>query len=353
MLVSKLYNLILPYFRAFCPTHSDDSEKDETIAKKLNLFAWLQFKHLDVPESLNIDDEVLVKAGHEFNRINEYSTPRDKLICLMNGVRILVRGTGEEMNADTLMPLLIVCLVRSKPEKLYSNLQYISRFRNTTYMASGASYNLTTLTAAMSFIEKLDRSALVIDQEEYDQLLEEAVAKYNAESLERQEEEARRHTEEMARREAEMIRADHAAHEAQRRESPARLQRSSSTEFKALLGDLEQNGTKLFQKVRQSSFMKQSKDLFSEFVTEAKTVVQSLVDESDEETSESNAQAEVQKKRQEQEEYELQLALAISLSEAEAANDKGKERVTGEPTVEVKNISQPGSADRASPSLLS
>lgn len=308
---------------------------------------------MDVPESLKIDGEVLEKAGREFNRLGDYSTPRDKLICLMNGIRILARGSREEMNADTLMPLVIVCLVRARPEKLYSNLQYISRFRNQAYLTSGTSYNLTTLTAALSFIEKLDKSALVIEEEQYDRLLEQAVAKYNAESLERQEEEAREHAEEMARREAEMIRADHAAQEAQRRESPARMQRSSSNEFKTLLGDLEQNGTKLFQKVRQSSFMKQSKDLFSEFVSEAKTVVQSLVDESDDETNERSIHAEAQKTRQEQEEYELQLALAISLSEAEALNDKGKERMTESPSIEVINTSQPGNADRASPSLLS
>jgi hypothetical protein len=257
------------------------------------------------------------------------------------------------MNADTLMPLVIVCLVRARPEKLYSNLQYISRFRNQTYLASRTSYNLTTLTAALSFIEKLDKSALLIEEEEYDKLLELTVAKYNAESLERQEEEDREHAEEMARREAEMIRADHAAQEAQRKESPPKMQRSSSTEFKALLGDLEQNGTKLFQKVRQSSFMKQSKDLFSEFVSEAKTVVQSLVDESDDEPTERNMDVETQRTRQEQEEYELQLAIAISLSEAEALNDKGKERITESPLTEVLNASQPGVADRASPSLLS
>lgn len=289
------------------------------------LFQWIRPEHLDISEC-GVTDDTIALAGTEFARINEYTTPRDKQLCLASGIRILLK-TGR-LNADVLMPLIIMALIRARPARLYSNLQYIARFRNAKYAMGETAYNMTTLMAAMTFIEKLDQSALKVDETDFTQSMEASVAAYNEELLQRQEAELKRHEEEMAQKEAEMIRSDWEAHEEQRGHSP-QIRRSSSAELKMLIGDLEENGSKLMQKVRDSSFVKQGKGFFQDFLTEAKSAVKSLVDESDEEDTGIKKTSSEQKKRtlEEEEEYQLQLALALSLSENEAHLEKGKDKL--------------------------
>ncbi len=138
-------------FRAFCPQHSDDAEKDERLMKKLWLYSWIENCHLDL--KAEISESKIERAATEFRRINEYATPRDKLICILNGIRILEKSeTDKKINADLLVPLIILTIIRSKPEKLYSNLQYISRFRNPKYLTSSSAYNLTTVVNIMRIL---------------------------------------------------------------------------------------------------------------------------------------------------------------------------------------------------------
>lgn len=291
------------------------------------LYSWAELQHLDV--DAEVDPEILNSAGAEFKRADEFTTPRDKMVCMTNGVRIISRKMtgGEKLNADLLMPLVIIALIKARPARLHSNLQYIMRFRSQSSISGEASYQLTSLVAATSFIEKLDKKALKVQQEEFDERMEDAVARYNAESIQQQEEARRLHELEMARREAEMLRADQAAKAAEQ-EQRRSVNRSSSTEFKALLEDIGENSSKLVQRVRQSSIMQQSKGMFSEFVSEAKSVVKSLVDESDEESPAKPGR--VGRTIEEEEEYQLQLALAISLSEAEASKQNGKTKASTE-----------------------
>lgn len=313
---------------AFCPAKSDGKERDEALNKNFWLYDWIKLKHLDAAEKYELDSDDMTVVSDEFNRINAFRTPRDKLICLINGCRMIERSLtqkGLSFNADSFVPILIVTLLKAKPECFYSNLQYISRYRNEKYLASQTAYNFTNLMAAATFIEKLSKEALVIEEGEFNMEMEDAVARYNAELLIRQEEEERLHQEEMARREAEMIEADKKAH-LESREQQRQLRRSGSSEFKALLGDFEEKGMKLMTKVKQSGFMNKSKGFFSEFMTEAKTVVKQLVDEDGEVVRKSGDV-------DEEEQFQMQLAMALSISEAEAKkngilDDKGKEKVT-------------------------
>jgi len=312
--------------RAFSPKNSDDSDRDDAAGKKMSLYTWLEPRHLDL--NIELDEAALKRAGEEFGKADEYTTPRDKMICFMNGIRIISRSLGKNnhtVNADLLMPAVILTLVRARPKRLHSNLQFISRFRSPALLNGQPAYNLTSLIAAAVFVEKLDKNALLIEEAEYNKQMEDAVARFNAESVLRQEEVEQEHQEEMARRETKMMQDDQAEREFKRGEE-RNVKRSPSTEFRALLGDLEENGTKIMQRVRESSIVQQSRGMFSEFMTEAKSVVKGLVDDSDDEEEEVKKESRL-RSLAEEEEYQMQLALAISLSEVEGLNSKGKEKI--------------------------
>lgn len=79
-------NQIHPYTFA---TLQEDRDKDEHIYRKMILHQdWLTPTHLDIDPN-RIEPGILEGAIKEFRRVNEYLTPRDKLICLLNGCKML------------------------------------------------------------------------------------------------------------------------------------------------------------------------------------------------------------------------------------------------------------------------
>ncbi|GAA5954727.1 hypothetical protein JCM21900_005134 [Sporobolomyces salmonicolor] len=217
---------------------SGDVERDHVVSQRIRLFAWIQPKHLDlpipsfssVPSSLSTSsptassspspapapaataddspsdtftprsasprskdkDDAKVIAGfvdfaaRELRKMNQYKAPRDKLICVLNCCKVifgLIRhvATGEE-GADTFIPLLIYVVLQANPENLVSNLQYIQRFRNPEKLAGEGGYYLSSLNAAISFIESLDATSLSnITQLEFEHHVAAAVKQLAAE----------------------------------------------------------------------------------------------------------------------------------------------------------------------------
>lgn len=121
-------------------------------------------------------------AIFEFRRVNSYITPRDKLICLLNGTRIMQNLLPKDCGADDLVPSLIYTLLHARVGRLHANLQYIRRYRAMERLQSSA-YYFTSLEAAAEFISRLNRTMLTIDPEEYDKHMEDEVSHINKLSL--------------------------------------------------------------------------------------------------------------------------------------------------------------------------
>lgn len=107
--------------------------------------------------------------------MNEFKAPRDKLICVLNCCKILVRSIQKlraEAGADEFMPVLIFSLLHSNIPSLFSNIQFISRFRNPSKLQSEAGYYLTNVMSAITFIDKLDGSCLKIEKDKYEEFMQ-------------------------------------------------------------------------------------------------------------------------------------------------------------------------------------
>lgn len=88
----------------------------------------------------------------------------------------LMRHLSLEDGADTFIPFLILVVLRANPDHLISNVQYIQRFRNPDRLAGENGYYLSSLNAAISFIETMDSSSLSnISQEEFERAVEQAI----------------------------------------------------------------------------------------------------------------------------------------------------------------------------------
>ena len=80
-------------------------------------------------------------------------------------------------SADNFLPLLIFTLLKSNPPHLISNIEYIQRFRNSQKLIGEHGYYLSSLQAAISFIETLDHKSLTgISKQEFETNVEQAIS---------------------------------------------------------------------------------------------------------------------------------------------------------------------------------
>ncbi|KAF3932228.1 hypothetical protein ABW20_dc0110505 [Dactylellina cionopaga] len=160
--------------------HQEDIERDEILAQKVAIYGWVREEHLDIKPVGDGGRKFLTLAVQELLKINNYRAPRDKVICVLNCCKVifgLLRHANSTQNADNFVPLLIYVVLRSNPEHLVSNIQYILRFRNPDKLGGEAGYYLSSLSGAIQFIEGLDRNSLTIEDEEFERNVEEAVRK--------------------------------------------------------------------------------------------------------------------------------------------------------------------------------
>ncbi|THH27135.1 hypothetical protein EUX98_g7057 [Antrodiella citrinella] len=129
------------------PVTSDDLERDEVLSQRIALFAWIEPKHLDVPEGEGSEGFIMF-AQQELLKITHYKAPRDKLICILNCCKVifgLIRHLHKEEGADNFVPILIYIVLKANPDHLLSNVEFINRFRNPAKLQSEAGYYLSSL----------------------------------------------------------------------------------------------------------------------------------------------------------------------------------------------------------------
>uniref|UniRef100_A0A7S3B8T3 VPS9 domain-containing protein n=1 Tax=Haptolina ericina TaxID=156174 RepID=A0A7S3B8T3_9EUKA len=103
-------------------------------------------------------------AAAELREMYRYTTPRSKMGCVMRFVHQLKhglleckavssgRGEAPQLGADELFPVLVYVVLISNPSQLYSNIQFVQRFRSPMGLKSEAGCYFTHLQAASCFL---------------------------------------------------------------------------------------------------------------------------------------------------------------------------------------------------------
>ncbi|GMM29842.1 guanine nucleotide exchange factor [Martiniozyma asiatica (nom. inval.)] len=191
LVMTRVYTLTFSPIMTFIKL-TDEHKKDKLNDKKyhinLHLYHWITLEHLDLhlPETA-VDDKFLRLASDELLKINNYKSPRDKIICILNSSKLiygLIRKHTEE-NADSFVPLLIYVLLKTKVKNLYSNIQYIQRFREPEFLVGETSYYVSTLEIACNFIMNIKQDQLTITPEEFSTKIEAAKSALKEQQLKR------------------------------------------------------------------------------------------------------------------------------------------------------------------------
>ena len=125
--------------QVFAPPGTDETASNFVLVKKIETYGWIEERHLDLAINFSLGLEV---AQAELLRINGFRSPRDKLAVLQNVLQLLVdlikkKTDGTASATDSLLPSLILVIIRANPSKLISNLKYVMRYRNSHEMEKG------------------------------------------------------------------------------------------------------------------------------------------------------------------------------------------------------------------------
>ncbi|ODV94246.1 hypothetical protein PACTADRAFT_4193 [Pachysolen tannophilus NRRL Y-2460] len=183
----QIFSPVIPKKNLSEKHQQEDLLVDLKLKQNLSRFKWLEPRHLDLPESLITDGSSVsfIKSSvEELNKLNKYRSPRDKIICFLNCCKlifILIRQQYQKNklteNADSLIPATIYVILQAQPKYLFSNLNYIERFRNEAFLQGEPLYYISTMKCACNFLIDITKGSLTIDEEEYNTKLKEAELK--------------------------------------------------------------------------------------------------------------------------------------------------------------------------------
>jgi len=158
------------------------TEDDTRLYNKTLSLSWLRPEHLDISPEMR-HEEMWTFAIRALKDLDEYMSTVEKLSCLVDFVTTIVNilhlcSSTDAVGADDSMPIIIY-LVKTQPERMYSNLNFITKFRHQKKMLADFGFCYSQIVAAIQFIENLDESCLTIEAETYLSNVAQAKVKYN------------------------------------------------------------------------------------------------------------------------------------------------------------------------------
>lgn len=95
--------------------------QDKALTSALEDMEYLDFSQIALPATIMDPRKRVHNAIANFERIGSFRTPAEKLDCLLKTVSELT----QDSDSDSLIPLLLITLIRSKVPHLTANLVYM------------------------------------------------------------------------------------------------------------------------------------------------------------------------------------------------------------------------------------
>ncbi|CAO3620764.1 unnamed protein product [Mucor hiemalis] len=131
--------------------------QDQKLSAVLEDIEHLDFSQIGLPTSIKDERVRVFSAIAEFERIGSFRTPGEKLDCLLNTISQLTKDDTASattfLDSDSLIPLLLMTLIRSKVPHLTANLIYMKEYTFERNVKSGKyGYALSTFEGVLDYI---------------------------------------------------------------------------------------------------------------------------------------------------------------------------------------------------------
>ena len=174
-IIRDIYNYVFPMKM---------TPKDRTFYHLIRSLDWIKPEHLEI-KKLYINQ--LKFAEKYIKKLNEAKSIFDKIDCInnayvtMNNTVKFISGKNEDAGTDELTPLFQYVLIKSQPDRLVSNINYIKTFLSEEDMIGPKGFYLSQLESASSFISGIDFKQLNMDEKEFNQKKFDSLEKYKKE----------------------------------------------------------------------------------------------------------------------------------------------------------------------------
>jgi len=169
--ITETEKFITKAFFEFTFGPSDDQGRDTLLSRNILMHSWVEPRHFNLPE---FNFSIFESAVNELCKMNLYRFYIDKVVCLANCMRLIEYNyksnvINEELDEETFIKLLIYVILKTNPNRLFSNVRYILRYINPNYYSINI-YKTTieTICKALTRLEKLAQDDFIITSEEYD-----------------------------------------------------------------------------------------------------------------------------------------------------------------------------------------
>lgn len=108
--------------------------QDKKLGQALDSMEHLDYSQIGLPASITDARTRVRSAILVFERIGSFRTPGEKLDCLLTTVSNLTENHDSFIDSDSLIPLLLMTLIKSKVPHLTANLIYMKVNIYTVYI---------------------------------------------------------------------------------------------------------------------------------------------------------------------------------------------------------------------------
>ena len=133
--LNEIYNKIYDYIMEKLHSHLYPKRQlfnDQEIYRNSCEHIWIEFHNLIKQDKNYIFDTFLPDSIRYINQFEKEKSPRKKILSLQNlfkCIRDLGKFNGDKIEGlDSVFPLLNFTCIKSKPERMYSNLKYVELF---------------------------------------------------------------------------------------------------------------------------------------------------------------------------------------------------------------------------------
>ena len=145
---------------------------------------WIKPEHLEI-KKLYVNQ---LKFAEKFiKKMDEEKSVFDKIECINSAYVIInntvkfISGKNEDAGQDELTPLFQYVLIKSQPDKIYTNIFYIKSILSEAYLIGPKGFYVSQMESASDFISQIDYKTLKMDKQEFDKNVAESKKKYKIE----------------------------------------------------------------------------------------------------------------------------------------------------------------------------